>query len=111
MAAHRDMLDAWEAQASQDGVSLALELDENQLLILSTGAGDVPVPTFLAEVVTADEARDFTVLRITHDAEGRPLDGSSLSLPFVPLGDSALVRQGDPIHLFSYPYKLGRRSR
>jgi hypothetical protein len=103
MAAHRDQLDLWEAGAARQGNELRFELDETQILILSTEGVSQPQPVFVAETVAEHHALDFAVLQIVGDAYGLPLDPSSLDLPFVPIGDSALVRQGDPVHVFGYP--------
>ena len=95
-------LDAWEAQASSDGESLTFVLDEDRVLILSTDGASVPEPAYTADVVAEHHALDLAVLRITGDEYGAPLSDTA-ALPFVPLGDSSTVRQGDPIDLFGYP--------
>jgi outer membrane protein assembly factor BamB/S1-C subfamily serine protease/plastocyanin len=102
MAAHRAQLDAWEAQATRDGASLAFVLHENRVLILTTDGSNAPTPTYTAEVVAEHHALDLAVLRITGDEYGAPLTATNM-IPFVPLGDSSGVRQGDPIDLFGYP--------
>jgi S1-C subfamily serine protease len=102
-AAHRTQLDAWEAQAARDGAPLALELADEGYLILGSPTGDAPEPLYVAELVTEDHALDVAALQITSDADGRVLERGSLDLPFVPLGDSSLVRQGDAVHIFGYP--------
>ena len=95
-------LDAWEAQAAEDGEPLTFALDEDHVLILGTDGASVPEPVYTAEVVAEDHALDLAVLRITGDESGATLSGTD-ALPFVPLGDSSSVRQGDPIDLFGYP--------
>ena len=102
MAAHRAQLDAWEAQAAEDGESLAFVLDEDRVLILGTDGASMPEPAYTAEVVAEDHALDLAVLRITGDEYGATLSDTD-ALPFVPLGDSSSVRQGDPIDVFGYP--------
>jgi S1-C subfamily serine protease len=102
MATHRAQLDAWEAQASSDGEPLTFVLDESRILILGTDGASAPEPAYTAEVVAEDLAFDLAILRITGDEYGVPLSGPD-ALPFVPLGDSSTVRQGDPIDLFGYP--------
>jgi S1-C subfamily serine protease len=103
MATNQAELDAWEAHASEDGVALTLDLDATQLVILTTGGSDLPEPAYLAQVVAEHHALDFAVLQITGDADGHPIEPTSLDIPYVPLGDSSTIRQGDPIHLFGYP--------
>jgi S1-C subfamily serine protease len=51
MAAHRAQFDAWEAQASQDGESLAFVLHDDHGLVLGTDGASVPEPVYTAEVV------------------------------------------------------------
>lgn len=102
MDAHRADLDAWEAQAVEDGKSLTFVLNEDRVLLLGTDGTGVPQPTYIAEVVAKDHALDLAVLRITGDGFGASLPDMG-ALPFVPLGDSATVRQGDPLDLFGYP--------
>jgi serine protease Do len=104
MAEHREQLDAWEAQAASDGGSLQFELDDTQVLILRTKGVGEPEPVFVAQLVAEPHSLDFAVLQITGDAAyGSPLDPTDLDLPFVELGDSETVLQGDSIHVFSYP--------
>ena len=102
MAAHRAQLDAWEAQAASDGNRSTFALDESRVLILGTDGVSAPEPVYTAEVVAEDLALDLAILRITGDEYGASLSGTD-ALPFVPLGDSSSVRQGDPIDLFGYP--------
>ena len=103
MAAHREQLDAWETHAAAKEGSLKFDLDETQVVILRTEGTGQPQPAFVAHVVAEDHALDFAVLQITGDADGAPLDAAALNEPFVPLGDSDTVRQGDSIHVFGYP--------
>ncbi len=102
MGAHRAQLDAWEAQAAEDGEPLAFVLDEDRVLILGTDGASAPAPMYTAEVVAEDHALDLAVLGITGDEYGARLSGTD-ALPFVPVGDSSSVRQGDPLDLFGYP--------
>ncbi len=62
-----------------------------------------PTPQYYAEVLQADEALDIAVLRVTADLDGNPLDGASLSLPSVPLGDSDTLQLGEPLLILGYP--------
>ncbi|MFT4040539.1 MAG: PQQ-binding-like beta-propeller repeat protein [Thermomicrobiales bacterium] len=103
MAAHRAELDRWEAEAEEDGHSLEIELIEDEVLILRTEGISAPIPAFRAAVIAEQHALDFAVLQIISDADGYPVDAGSLALPFVPLGDSGALRQGDPLHVFGYP--------
>jgi S1-C subfamily serine protease len=102
MAAHREQLDAWEAQAASDGDPLSFALDDGRTLILITDGVSAPEPAYIADVVAEDRVLDLAILRITGDEFGAST-GDTGALPFAPLGDSSTVRQGDPIDLFGYP--------
>jgi hypothetical protein len=71
-------------------------------LVLGTDGASVPEPVYTAAIAADDPTLDLAVLRITGDEYGASLSGPG-TLPFVPLGDSSTVRQGDPIDLFGYP--------
>ena len=103
MAEHRSELDRWEAEAADDGEALTFDLIDDELLILQTEGVGEPVPVYRAEVVAEQHALDLAVLRITSDADGVPVADEDLNLPFVPVGASRDVRQGDPVHVFGYP--------
>jgi S1-C subfamily serine protease len=102
MAANREQLNAWETQAVRDGESLELVLDEDRVLILGSDGANAPEPKYTAAVVAEHHALDLAVLRITGDEFGATLTDAG-ALPFVPLGDSSSVRQGDHLDLFGYP--------
>ena len=101
MEAHQAQLRAWEAQA--DGTALTYTLDPSLVLVLGTDGPSLPEPRYVAEIVAEDAALDLAVLRVTGDAGGLPMDAQSLDLPFVPLGDSGAVQQGDAVDLWGYP--------
>jgi S1-C subfamily serine protease len=103
MDAHRAQLQAWEAQAQADGDALTFTLDRSRVLVLGTQGASLPEPRYAAELVAHNADLDLAVLRVTSDAGGQLLDTASLALPFVPLGDSTTVQQGDPIDLWGYP--------
>src|SRR5215212_3565244 len=98
MAAHRAQLDAWEAHAAQDGEPLTFVLNEDRVLVLGTDGASVPEPVYTADIAADDQSLDLAVLRITGDEYGSALSSTD-ALPFIPLGDSASVRQGDPLDL------------
>lgn len=62
-----------------------------------------PVPTYYAEVLQADPELDIAVIRLTTDLDGNPIDRANLNLPVVPLGNSDVMRLGDPITIIGYP--------
>ena len=86
MAAHREQLDAWEAQAAAKEGSLQFDLDETQVLILRTEGTGQPQPAFMAHVVAEDHALDLAVLQITGDDYGTPLDPAALDAAVRPAG-------------------------
>ena len=108
MAAHRAQLDAWEAQAASDGESPTLRPRRGPRLVSGHRGVSAPEPVYMADVVAEDHALDLAVLRVTGDEVGTPLSDPP-ALPFVPLGDSSAVRQGDPVDVFGYPMIGGSR--
>lgn len=62
-----------------------------------------PVPSYLAEVVAIDGLLDLAILRITTTLDGSRVEPAALGLPFVPLGDSDIIRLGDNINIFGFP--------
>ncbi|MCX6398766.1 MAG: FHA domain-containing protein [Propionibacteriales bacterium] len=74
------------------------------LIALTSANDDVPAAaSFTAEPIVADGVLDLAVLKITGDADGRPIDGD-LDLPEpVALGDSDELRTGDEITALGFP--------
>jgi S1-C subfamily serine protease len=87
-------------------VAPELKNPQTKLLISLTKKDDEPpVPSFFAEVRAQspyDGGLDVAVLQITEDLNGKPIDGSSLHLPTVTIGDSDALKLGNRIHLFGY---------
>lgn len=75
------------------------------LVSVTSGGDDVPAePTYRAESIVADGYLDLSVLQITGDAEGNPVDLATLDLPDpLPLGASSELRTGDEITALGYP--------
>jgi outer membrane protein assembly factor BamB/S1-C subfamily serine protease/plastocyanin len=103
MADHRAELDRWEAEARENGEKLSFVLNDVEVLVLQTEGIGKPVPAYRAEVIAEHHALDLAVLHITSDADGVPVVAEDLNLPFVRVGASHDVRQGDPVHVFGYP--------
>ncbi len=78
----------------QDGADFGIEIldDPNEL----------PVLRFHARLVGYSPDVDFAILRIDRDAEGRPIDATTLDLPHVPVAE-ADVQRGDRVYVFGYP--------
>lgn len=99
---NRREIDRVVADAKAQGTELAVTLDPDHVLLLTSDARALAAPTWIAAVAVHDATLDLAVLRIDADAQGQPLS-PAMPLPFVPLGDSATVGLGDPIHVFGYP--------
>jgi S1-C subfamily serine protease len=69
-----------------------------------------PQQVFAAELVEVDKKLDLALLKITEDVYGRPLP-DDLDLPWLPLGDPATLRLGDPLYIAGFPGVGGFESR
>ena len=74
-------------------------------VILSTTSAldESPRASFIAEVQIVDQLLDLAVLRIVSDIDGVPVKLDTLSLPILPIGDSAAIRVLDRILAFGFP--------
>jgi serine protease Do len=102
-AGNRDMLDAWEAAAADQGAAVTYELAEPEYLVYAAEGNAAATLKFRATVVAQSRLYDFAVLRISADAHGVPIKPGELDLPFVEIGDSEAARPGDPLYVFGYP--------
>jgi len=85
-------------------VSSTKEYQVSNLMIAMTVAQDQPPEVkYYAEVKQLDESLDVAVIQITRDLDGQAVDGANLNLPHVPLGDSDVLKLGDPIVVIGYP--------
>ncbi|NPV76028.1 MAG: trypsin-like peptidase domain-containing protein [Anaerolineae bacterium] len=73
------------------------------IVAITTSQDQPPVPMYSAEVLQADAALDLAVIRITGDAQGNPIDSSTLNLPTIPIGNSDTLQLGDPLVILGYP--------
>ncbi|MBC7870930.1 MAG: trypsin-like peptidase domain-containing protein [Chitinophagaceae bacterium] len=76
---------------------------QSLLIAISRNLNEPPILQYRAEVVQANPGLDLALLRITQDLDGRLIDPSTISLPFVELGDSSLVALDDTITVVGYP--------
>jgi len=76
---------------------------ETLLISLSVRLDEAPIAQYRADIAQADEGLDLALLRITRELDGRLIDRSSLSLPFVELADSSQVRLDETITIVGYP--------
>lgn len=73
------------------------------VVAMTVGQDQEPVPSYYAETLQADATLDIAVIRVTEDYDGNAVDRASLTLPFVPLGDSDELNLGDGITIIGYP--------
>ncbi len=95
-----------EQQATSPGITFTRQGEG--FAILTTDGRQPTELRYLASLVAEDAALDLAVLRIDRDPQGAILVGSTLNLPFVPLGDSDQLDLGDDLHVFGYPVIGGR---
>lgn len=62
-----------------------------------------PTPAYIADVMRTSFKRDLAVVRISTDLSGQPVDPNSLSLPFIPLGNSETLNIATQVNVFGYP--------
>ena len=75
-----------------------------KLVILMTQTEDAaPVPKFQASLVAVDGYLDVAVIKIDKTADGQPVDGSTLNLPNVKVGDSDAMHIGDRVTIVGFP--------
>lgn len=61
------------------------------------------VPRYFATVVAADGYLDAALIRIDRTIDGAPVAPGSLTLPFLQVGDSDVVRAGDALTVVGFP--------
>lgn len=76
---------------------------ETLIISLSVRLNEPPVPIYRAEIAQADAGLDLALLRITQQNDGRVIDPTTLTLPFVELGDSAALALDETITVVGYP--------
>lgn len=75
-----------------------------RLVIRMTESEDAPpVERYRASVVAVDGYLDIAVIQVDATADGGGLNADALDLPFIPLGDSDLLRAGDPLTVVGFP--------
>lgn len=73
------------------------------VVALSILPNEPPVPSYYAEIAQADAGQDLALLRIARELNGRAVNRTALSLPFVELGNSAQVNLDQTITVVGYP--------
>ncbi|NDJ75036.1 MAG: hypothetical protein GYB65_02150 [Chloroflexi bacterium] len=73
------------------------------VIAITVHLDEPPVPSYVAEVVNANQGLDLATLRITNYLDGRAVEANSLILPFVELGDSSATQLDDTITIVGYP--------
>jgi S1-C subfamily serine protease len=61
------------------------------------------VPRYLASVIAADGYLDAALIRIDRTIDGAPVAPGSLTLPFLPIGDSDALSVGDDLTIVGFP--------
>lgn len=74
-------------------------------IALTSAEDDKPAdPEYTAVAVASDGPLDLTVMQITGDADGNPIDPATLDLPEpLPIGDSDAVHTGDNVTALGFP--------
>jgi S1-C subfamily serine protease len=97
---------------SRDGLVLANAHDtvqsstcpgETLIIALSVRLDEPPIAQYRAEIAQSDPGLDLALLRITRELDGRLIDSSALSLPFVELADSSTVSLDETVTVVGYP--------
>lgn len=96
-------VEADQAAFQRSGRNRTLELITDRFILLFSERDEPPQRRFTARVVEEAPGLDLAVLAIVGGSRGQPLDPSTLSIPYVALGDSDKVQIGDRVHLFGYP--------
>jgi len=74
------------------------------LVVSMTDNPDLPpVDKYYADVLIVDKTVDIAILRISKTIDFKPVDGASLNLPYVTMGDSDALKLGDPLLILGYP--------
>lgn len=73
------------------------------IVAMTTDASEAPVPQYRAEIAQSDIGIDLALLRITRELDGRLVDPTTLSLPFVELADSQTVKLDETVTVLGYP--------
>ncbi len=76
---------------------------EALVIALTNSADELPVPTYVAEIVNYDAYLDLAVIRITTDLDGNAVDPAALNLPTVRFGNSDEISLGDDLLILGYP--------
>lgn len=76
---------------------------ETLIIALSVRLSEPPVPIYRAQVAQADAGLDLALLRITQQNDGRVIDPTTLSLPYVELGDSSALALDETLTIVGYP--------
>ena len=101
-----DLLDSAEASQAayqQQGIDRTVRvIPDEYVLLFPLLPDEAPIPLYTAMVEQIDaDLLDLAVLRITGGPRNQPVN--TPELPFVPLGDSDLVRRGHEIVVVGYP--------
>ena len=103
------LTNAHVAKPSAGGLGLSQEDPTPQIdpagLVVAIVEDDAQpaVPRYFASVVAADGYLDAALIRIDRTIDGAPVASGSLSLPFLPIGDSDALGIGDDLTAVGFP--------
>lgn len=73
------------------------------IIALNESESSPPVPSYIAEVIAVDGFLDLAVIRVTSNLDGSFINGGSLNLPYVEMGNSDDMHLGDAVNIFGFP--------
>ena len=76
---------------------------ERIVVALPVRLDEPPVPTYIAEIITADILYDLAILQIIGGLDGSLVEPTTLNLPSVQIGDPAGLLPGNTLTFVGYP--------
>jgi S1-C subfamily serine protease len=73
------------------------------LVSMEVNQDKAPQAMYYAEVIQADYQLDLAVIQITSDIDQKPIDRSTLNLPFIQVGNSDSLNLGDGLTILGFP--------
>jgi len=79
-----------------------VEDSDDLAIFMLTDIGELPELAYFARVVEVSEQIDFAIIQVDRDADGNPVDPTTLNLPALPL-NVASAAIGEEVRVFGYP--------
>lgn len=76
---------------------------ERIIVALPIRLNEPPVPTYLAQLIQADETHDLAILQIFGGLDGSAISPESLNLPFVTISDPSGLLPGNTLTFVGFP--------